>query len=120
MTTRIEAGQLGERLPELPARTQRDGERFLIQQDGQPVAALVPPVDLDDALTPPVPDAGAGALEPSPTANETELEEAFLRSMVVRGLIARSVPGPVVPLDERPAIHVIGVPLSQTIIEDRR
>lgn len=105
MTTKIEAEQAAEQLPELLLRIQ-NGERFLIEREGNPIAAIIPADDLQEP-----------AMQGT---DEREAEEAFLRTMEERGLITRPKnPQLFVPFDQRPLIRVKGKPLSETIIEER-
>jgi antitoxin (DNA-binding transcriptional repressor) of toxin-antitoxin stability system len=43
MTHRLSTTELVERLPDLLARVQDRGERFVIERDGEPIATLAPP-----------------------------------------------------------------------------
>jgi prevent-host-death family protein len=113
MTTKIDAEQAAEQLPELLERTQ-SGERFLIQRNGEPVAAVVSFADLSQLDNTVLRDY-LQTLD-----DEREREEVFLRVMEQRGLISRPDPGKIIPFSERPLIHIKGKPLSETIIEDRR
>jgi len=114
MTTTIDARDVAAQLGELLTRTQNEGERFLIERDGQPVAALVPLAALNQRN---VQEGGEAA---AAQATEQEKEEALRLALEKKGLLRPRQPGPVVPFSERAPIKIEGKPLSETIIEDRR
>lgn len=112
MAIRVGTRQAKAHLSEYLDRAAKDGERIVVERDGEPVAALV---SIDDLRR-------LEALD-APTSEEDSLEarEArFRRSMEEAGLITRWAAGPPVPPSERHPIKFEGPPLSEQLIADRR
>jgi len=107
----IDAREAAERLPELLAETASRGARYVIEQDGRPVAELVP-------LSAAVGDPPSEGTPPSGTTLE-EQEEAWLRSMEQAGILRRPDRSKWIPFDERDLVEIQGKPLSESIVEER-
>jgi antitoxin (DNA-binding transcriptional repressor) of toxin-antitoxin stability system len=113
MSTTIEVGEAAGRLRELLTRTSETGERFVIEENGRPLAELGPVAE------PRV----NGAAPPDPDLSSDDMavrEQAFLRKMEAEGVIAPRQPGPQgIPFQEWRPIEYHGPPVSEAILEDR-
>ncbi len=110
MATRIEADEAKSHLAEFLKRTTDDGERFVVELQGKPTAALVSIADLERLETW---EAGARKRAAAHHAKfRAALEEA--------GLNVQWPAGASVSPTERTPIQVAGPSVSEQIIADRR
>jgi prevent-host-death family protein len=110
MATRISAQATKSRLAEHLQRAAAEGERFLIERRGKPVAALVSVEDLQRLE----------AWEAAQRDDDPERQAAFRRALAEAGVTVQWASGrPVDPAD-RVLIEVPGPRLSEQIIAERR
>jgi prevent-host-death family protein len=102
---RVSTQEAKAKLSEYLNRAHYQGERFIIERHGKPMAAIVSPDDLT---------ALEGQSRPSP-------DEAYRKALEEMGIVISWPSGKGISAEERmrELIHLEGKPLSQQIIEDR-
>jgi prevent-host-death family protein len=110
MATRISTQATKSRLAEHLRRAAAEGERFLIERRGKPVAALVSVEDLKRLE----------AWEAAQQDDDPERQAAFRRALADMGVRVHWPSGTPVDPADRVLIEVPGPPLSEQIIADRR
>ena len=113
MATRIPAHEAAEHLASYVERVAGSGERFIVERDGQPAAALVSIDDLRRL------EALAAAVPWKADAVEDPREAAYRRALEEEGLVISWPTGQPVPIEERVVVEIEGPPLSEDIIADR-
>src|SRR5215211_7024831 len=106
MATRVPAQDAGDHLAEYLERAARQNERFLVERDGKPLAAVVSVEDLRRLE----------ALDTDDPDKDPVRQAAFRQAMAEAGVQVTSPTGPPVQPYERTLLVIDGPPLSAQII----
>ncbi len=110
MATRIESSDAQDRLPELLDRTAQQGERFILERNGQPTAAVVALSDLERLES-------AEASRADRRVEERRLMQAAAERL---GIVIHWPSGEDTASSDFKPIEIDGPPVSEDIIADRR